>query len=211
MQITNNTKPTYATKDNPKGQKIVAALYLVTGHLADIDPIKSKLRTLAIGLLETQNSNLKELIQNIQGMLNITIMANIISQKNATTLIAVLDDYLFQINSQEDISSLFVDESEHQSLSDNYKISQNNLSYKPLEKSTVATAPKPAVSSKSKRQNEILSFINKNKSVGIKDISTMFPDISEKTVQRELGSLVTSGAITKRGSKRWSVYLAVSK
>jgi predicted HTH transcriptional regulator len=63
---------------------------------------------------------------------------------------------------------------------------------------------------KSKRQDDILSFINQRKSAVIKDISTLFPDVSEKTIQRELGALVDAGKITKRGSKRWSIYLAVS-
>ena len=63
---------------------------------------------------------------------------------------------------------------------------------------------------KYKRQSEILSFINNKKSVAIKDISALFPDVSEKTIQRELGALVSTGKITKRGSKRWSLYMAVS-
>jgi predicted HTH transcriptional regulator len=63
---------------------------------------------------------------------------------------------------------------------------------------------------KNKRQSDILSFINQRKSAVIKDIAALFPDVSEKTIQRELGALVDAGKITKRGSKRWSIYLAVS-
>ncbi len=63
---------------------------------------------------------------------------------------------------------------------------------------------------KNKRQNDILSFINEKKAVAIKDISALFSDVSEKTIQRELGVLVEKGKITKRGSKRWSVYMAIS-
>jgi DeoR/GlpR family transcriptional regulator of sugar metabolism len=62
---------------------------------------------------------------------------------------------------------------------------------------------------KSKRQDAILSLINERKSVGIKDISVLFSDTSEKTIQRELSTLVAAGKITKRGEKRWSVYLSV--
>jgi DeoR/GlpR family transcriptional regulator of sugar metabolism len=62
---------------------------------------------------------------------------------------------------------------------------------------------------KNKRQHTILSFINDRKSAAIKDIAALFPDISEKTIQRELGTLVALGKITKRGNKRWSLYMAV--
>ena len=62
---------------------------------------------------------------------------------------------------------------------------------------------------KENRKNSILKLINDKKSVVIKDITTLFPDVSEKTIQRELTSLIEEGRITKRGSKRWSIYMAV--
>jgi predicted HTH transcriptional regulator len=63
---------------------------------------------------------------------------------------------------------------------------------------------------KDSRQEKILSFINERKSAVIKDITALFPEVSEKTIQRELGSLIDTGRITKRGSKRWSMYMAVN-
>jgi hypothetical protein len=40
----------------------------------------------------------------------------------------------------------------------------------------------------------------------IKDITHAFPDVSEKTIQRELADLVASGVLKKIGEKRWSKY-----
>ncbi len=42
--------------------------------------------------------------------------------------------------------------------------------------------------------------------VSIKDISVSFPHYSEKTIQRELNSMVSLGQIKKIGEKRWSRY-----
>ena len=56
------------------------------------------------------------------------------------------------------------------------------------------------------RQDAILSVIRTKGSVSIKDISTLIRDVSEKTIQRELISLVAAGSVTKRGERRWSVY-----
>ena len=42
--------------------------------------------------------------------------------------------------------------------------------------------------------------------VSIKDISLAFTDCSEKTIQRELNSLVSKGQLKKTGAKRWSRY-----
>jgi len=45
--------------------------------------------------------------------------------------------------------------------------------------------------------------------ISIKDISISFTDCSEKTIQRELNSLVSKGQIVKVGSKRWSRYKSI--
>lgn len=67
------------------------------------------------------------------------------------------------------------------------------------------------------RTNKILSIIkdknnlpNGELGVSIKDISLSFTDCSEKTIQRELNSLVLKGQLKKTGAKRWSRYSIVS-
>lgn len=60
------------------------------------------------------------------------------------------------------------------------------------------------------RKNKIISLIKDSadgqNGVSIKDISLAFTDCSEKTIQRELNTLVLGGKLTKIGSKRWSRY-----
>ncbi len=58
----------------------------------------------------------------------------------------------------------------------------------------------------SKRQEEILSVIKDKGEVYIKDISTLLREYSEKTIQRELSSLVAGGVLEKKGDKRWTTY-----
>jgi DeoR-like helix-turn-helix domain len=58
----------------------------------------------------------------------------------------------------------------------------------------------------SKRQEEILSVIKDKGEVYIKDVSTLLREYSEKTIQRELSSLVLSGVLEKKGDKRWTTY-----
>ena len=45
--------------------------------------------------------------------------------------------------------------------------------------------------------------------VSIKDISSSFTNCSEKTIQRELNSLVSKGQLKKTGAKRWSRYAII--
>ncbi len=66
---------------------------------------------------------------------------------------------------------------------------------------------------KKERSRKILSFIKSTPSdqsgLSIKDVSVVFTDCSEKTIQRELNSLVSKGQLRKIGEKRWSRYQAV--
>lgn len=72
---------------------------------------------------------------------------------------------------------------------------------KPLEKKDKEESDK-----KNKRQLKIIEIIKDKKEVSIKDIADMIKDCSEKTIQRELMSLVQSGVLKKEGEKRWSKY-----
>ena len=59
---------------------------------------------------------------------------------------------------------------------------------------------------KSNRQDIILSLLKKDSELGIKDFTSAIKGCSEKTIQRELVTLVSKGQIKKMGEKRWSRY-----
>jgi hypothetical protein len=56
------------------------------------------------------------------------------------------------------------------------------------------------------RSGKILNFVLQNKAVSIKEICLTLPELSEKTIQRELVSLIGRGLIKKEGERRWSIY-----
>ncbi len=59
---------------------------------------------------------------------------------------------------------------------------------------------------KESRRARILKLVKDNHEVSIKDIVAHFPDLSEKTIQRELVSMSDSGVLKKSGERRWSRY-----
>ncbi len=59
---------------------------------------------------------------------------------------------------------------------------------------------------KNSRREAIFNVLMKNDGVGIKDIMPEVKGCSEKTVQRELLTLVESGQVLKEGDRRWSKY-----
>jgi DNA-binding transcriptional ArsR family regulator len=56
------------------------------------------------------------------------------------------------------------------------------------------------------RKARILKLVKDNGEVTIKDITNYFPELSEKTIQRELIAFVDSGVLKKTGERRWSRY-----
>lgn len=58
----------------------------------------------------------------------------------------------------------------------------------------------------SDRQEAILNVLRTKGPSYIKDISTVVRDVSEKTIQRELQTLVLLGKVTRSGERRWTQY-----
>ncbi len=79
-----------------------------------------------------------------------------------------------------------------------------NTNKKDLSKNQVLNAQKDS------QVREIIDFIKKNGHVTIKDISSRFPKMSQKTIQRRLLHVVDIGLLEKEGDKRWRRYF-VSK
>ena len=56
------------------------------------------------------------------------------------------------------------------------------------------------------RLSQILTLVQKKRRVSIKDISLVVRNVSEKTIQRELGVLIERGLVRRVGERRWSLY-----
>lgn len=56
------------------------------------------------------------------------------------------------------------------------------------------------------RRTIILALLKQKPAVTVGDIAKSIPGVSEKTIQRELLSMVAEGVLIKRGERRWSTY-----
>jgi DNA-binding transcriptional ArsR family regulator len=63
---------------------------------------------------------------------------------------------------------------------------------------------------KSSRRDAVLDVLRAKGPLYIKDISTVIRDVSEKTIQRELATLVAEGLVTRSGERRWTSYALAS-
>lgn len=71
------------------------------------------------------------------------------------------------------------------------------------------TEPVKTIKDKNTRQDIILSMLKNGVKLTVKDFAKNIKDCSEKTIQRELLTLVTKGVLKKEGERRWSKYFLI--
>lgn len=209
-------------------ERIVAALYLVTKHIPETEPLRLEIRSEGIGLLEKvlglrdemraiESSSLisfESSIRRLISLVRILTAAGRASFQNAETIIGALDELVGFVSasqrssmsetitiSREEIlgdTSPLIDRSSLKDVKDTRRITRDNK-----DKDSTGTA------SNTSRTEGIVSILRGAGGLGIKDISSRLPDYSEKMIQRELASLVRAGRVKKEGFKRWSKYSLV--
>ena len=199
-----------------KTEKLVSALYLLTNFLSDKEPIKWQLRETSLGLLSVSQGQFlnpqkaTSLCAVILSFLGIANLSSLISEMNYSimkyefeSLVKLLEsngqgnasgstifpEHFFEINETKS-NTLAIASKGQNIMSDRLSFKNNQIKQK----------------DKTNRQDLIISLLKKNAELGIKDFTTAIKDCSEKTIQRELATLVSKGQVKKDGEKRWSRY-----
>jgi hypothetical protein len=192
-------------------EKLVTALYMVTDCMESEDSIKGRLRHIGVGLLSTtqiSNSNIQEIIS----LLNIASVMGYISEMNTSILKAEFISLQEEFEKYEEpplFPSNFWDVEPKGQIKDSIRPLQpigQNIAEKRVGNIISQVTSKSFFDNKEERKHKILALIKDKKEVSIKDISIVFSDCSEKTIQRELNTLVALRQIKKVGEKRWSRY-----
>lgn len=206
LEITKTKKNEEVIKDT-KGQKLVAAIFLVTAHLPESSPLRVHLRESILCLVKEQDTaRVTSIVRGLTTILEGAAYAKEISTKNASVIAYEVSRYGALAHDEDlKIASMFELQTPPQKLS--FMLPKKTLPSleKRQQKDTSATTPEFGI--KSQRKEDIGSFINARTMTTLKDIQVQYPTLSEKTIQRDLAVLVADGVIKKEGSKRWSMYL----
>lgn len=218
----NTVETTYLYK---KTERLVSALYLISNFLSDKEPIKWQIRELGMDLL-SQNPSVS-LANQILSLLQVSQIAGLISEMNFNILKFEFESLIQRVEQAEKENlkgHVLADDffnvpegflarpklGEGGTLSLNYSKGHNILSDRNVrlgkDLSDKVRSVKKAEDSKSNRQSVILDLLKKKNELGIKDFVSSISGCSEKTIQRELMSLISKGQIKKVGEKRWSRY-----
>jgi hypothetical protein len=194
-----------------KVQKLTSALYLVTSFFSDSDPLKWKLRDRALEVLsQTNEASLFDASINSIGQLlsliEVTLIVPGISQMNFSLLkkeyeevrqkmLGVVPEALpWESESKGEASGFLLPRSAAGKVSPWESGAKGN---------TLPARTKPV---NNPRREIILKFVKNHGWSSIKDIAQTMPEVSVKTVQRELAEMVQSRVLKKEGDRRWSRY-----
>lgn len=200
-----------------KVERLAKAVHLICPAFSSHPALRDKIDAIAVGLIESairppaeaREALSRELLA-LSSILSIAKTGNALSPMNAQiigkethTLLAELAGYEEPKIYFEDIPSLasLMKQSEGEERPFRVQLGEPAMK-RPLE-------PKGQIKDKSNRGESIMSVLRSKGPSYIKDISTVIRDISEKTIQRELQTLVQSGRVRKEGDKRWTKYIAI--
>jgi hypothetical protein len=195
-------------------EKLVSGLYLLTSFFDEKEPLKWKLRDLGSKLVS--NGEKRNIVLEIMSLLTIAKNAGLVSETNFDI---IHREFSIMVPQGQTLGEVFkrLEEKEVQVQPQN----QERITEKPslylassIPKSQIIKdrihreTPKEGVVAvkKNSRQSIILNLLKKKKEIMIKDVSPLIAGVSEKTIQRELLALVSSGILRKIGEKRWSRY-----
>ena len=204
-----------------KTEKLSAALHLVTDYIDVREPISRLLRQRSLELIslasgrEISRHQVKDRISEVLSLLAVAGQSGFVSEMNYNLLKREYEELAFFL---ENPDSLLPEEP----ISGRDLAVPRQVSARPhapvsgvrkpiaMRLPSAKSSESPAIR-RGSRQERILEVLKTKKQVTVKDVAEVVTDCSEKTIQRELASLVQSGVLNKEGERRWSTYSLVQE
>ena len=197
-----------------KTEKLASAMYLLTSFFEDKEPMKWRLREL-VGKLLTGGS-VHGVVLEITSLLHVAKNAGLISDTNfnivekefstlATQTLTIgemlKEDKVLEKSPEEKATTVIGEKP-------NLYLSSSVITSRPTKDKPAREAAQNGLVAEKKngRQGTILTLLKRKGQIMIKDITPLIAGVSEKTIQRELLSMVSNGLLKKEGGKRWSRY-----
>lgn len=203
-----------------KVERLTSALYVITGFLQHDEPVRNRLRTCALDLISQSSSPssftsegteaFRAKAGEIGALLQAAHSAGLISRMNAEllrdeygNLALFVKEHSESLRNREGTDSLQIS-----SIGQDVVVSPTHVSDK-VRNISKGHSKNSGKKGQDYRRKVLLDLMSKKDKISIKDASSAIADCSEKTIQRELLSLVRDGLAIKEGERRWSTYRRV--
>lgn len=208
-----------------KAERLAKAIHLVSPAFRSSQAMRDRIDRIAVGLVDaavlppaTARDALARELLALSSVLSIARAGGLLSAMNADLIAREAQLLLHEVAGYEE-PRLFLEDAP--TLAELVRSSTRQQpspvrvasATRPAEKREMVSplvvgdkghTPEPAV--RGTRQDAILAILSQKGPSYIKDISTVIRDVSEKTIQRELQSLIEAGKVTKTGERRWTTY-----
>jgi DNA-binding transcriptional ArsR family regulator len=211
-----------------KAERLAKAIHLIAPAFSDSVSLKNRIDAVAIGLVDAailpssaSRTALSRELLTLSSILSIARAGSLLSSMN-TELIVRETHILLQEVAEYEEPRISFDETPTLSGIAKKAVSQDSRGRPVAKKSSTqsrAHSREPqgdkghikdignvSDTSIKDRREAIMSVIKNKEIASIKDISTVIRGVSEKTIQRELITLVAAGMVLKKGERRWSIY-----
>lgn len=205
-----------------KSERLAKALYLILPAFKDAPALRDRVHRISIELIDASilspmasREALSRALLALSSVLAIARAAGLLSPMNAELISREAHLLLKEAAVYEEPKLSFEDAPSLAVLARNIPTPKSTLPAVHKGhgiKDKDATKPvqtRPIEQDKTNRREAILAVLRSKGPSFIKDISTVILDVSEKTIQRELQTLVLDGRVTKTGERRWTSYTAV--
>ncbi|MBU6321022.1 MAG: DeoR family transcriptional regulator [Patescibacteria group bacterium] len=199
-----------------KAERLASALYLVGPAFAGALSLRAKLEGVALALTEAAQAPAPRLAEALSrellalsSLLSMARAGGLLSPMNAELIAAEARALLAEAAGYEEPRLALPEAATLPALA--RELSATSAARpaaprSPAPRSAQVAQPHADKGHASPRQEAILSYITDKGTVSIRDLSFVVRGVSEKTIQRELQTLIGEGRVLKRGERRWSTY-----
>ncbi|RJQ34787.1 hypothetical protein C4568_01935 [Candidatus Parcubacteria bacterium] len=215
-----------------RAERLIAAVFLMTNHVPTDEPLRIESRRVATSILQKALACRDELrsstspallefqvaVRHLISLTRLMVFGGFISGQNAEVVVGAADELgsFITTASRSALSESFVFYKEELTdVPDLFK-GQKDIRDRALVRDTGTIKDRREVSfisktdgtstSVSSRGSGIVGILRSGGELNIRDIAANLPEYGEKTIQRELNTLIQQGVVKRTGLKRWSKY-----
>ena len=212
-----------------KAERLAKAIHLVTPAFAESAALRDRIDGIAVGLVDAAilpsgaaRTALSRELLALSSVLSIARTGGLLSLMNVELITREAHTLLQEVAAYEE-PRLFLDQaptlsgiakkaSSEVALRNTPPAHRHPALARPAGRESIADSKghikdtTPVSGPIKDRREAVLSVIRNKGVASIKDISTHIRGVSEKTIQRELLSLISAGMVSKQGERRWSTY-----
>ena len=198
-----------------KAERLAKAVQLITPAFSEAPSLKNRTDAIAVGLIDAATLPpgimLSRELLSLSSILSVARASKLLSPMNTEIIMNEAHSLLKEVAGYEEPRLFLEDVPTLSHIAKSAVTRENHQSShihtpKQIDRPHETKGHIKDTDQIKDRRETILSVIRNKHQASIKDISTLIRGVSEKTVQRELVTLVETGLVLKKGERRWSTY-----